>query len=346
MTELLECIEKLSSEDEAERIYAAEDIGYQNRPEGVPPLLARLSAEPSRAAREAIFSALRQIENDSVIHGAIALLDSEDSFLRNQAVEVLRARGAKAISDLERSFREGGNDRRKFIIDIVAKLPGPEASAIYELALADPDSNVVITAVESIGACGNTAFRERIESLVTAATHPMLLCACLEALAQMGEPGSVPSLRSRMGDHPVPGYLLPSWLKFLGANGSPEDAAEIAGFLQVPAVEEFALNALTNLRARFPGLRLPPGAADSLRRIAESGRSTPVSYRSVRLMAALLEHREVFEFVSACLNGKEKAIRIAAAQALRETGSPAALAALAERRAIESDAEVLQTLAN
>ena len=51
MSSLKEYMEKLDCPDEAERIYAAEDIGYLNAPDGVPPLLERLGKEPSRAVR-------------------------------------------------------------------------------------------------------------------------------------------------------------------------------------------------------------------------------------------------------------------------------------------------------
>src|SRR3954452_25279948 len=107
MIELCECIDKLTSADEADRMYAAEDIGYANQAAGVDPLLARLVEEPSRAVREAIFGALRLIEHHSVIEGALQLLDSDDSFLRNQAVEILRGRGDRAIPFLDQAFQAG-----------------------------------------------------------------------------------------------------------------------------------------------------------------------------------------------------------------------------------------------
>ena len=45
MSSLDEYMEKLDCADEAERIYAAEDIGYLNTPDGVPALLERLGKE-------------------------------------------------------------------------------------------------------------------------------------------------------------------------------------------------------------------------------------------------------------------------------------------------------------
>jgi hypothetical protein len=47
MSSLNQYLEKLDGPDEAERIYAAEDIGYCNAPEGVPPLL-RFATQSSR----------------------------------------------------------------------------------------------------------------------------------------------------------------------------------------------------------------------------------------------------------------------------------------------------------
>src|SRR5690349_6069702 len=137
MTDIIGCIEKLASDDEAERIYAAEDIGFANQPAGVRPLLARLRQESSRAVREAIFAALLQIEDDAVIEGALELLDSDDSFLRNQAVELLQALGSKAVPRLGRAFQEGDRDRRKFVIDVIARVADPASRDLYALALKD-----------------------------------------------------------------------------------------------------------------------------------------------------------------------------------------------------------------
>lgn len=345
MIELGECIDKLSSDEEADRIYAAEDIGYANRAEGVPPLLARLPAEPSRAVREAIFAALRQIEADAVIEGSLGLLDSQDSFLRNQAVEILRARGAPVTPFLERAFEEGDNDRRKFVVDILAKLGDAGASGIYDRALTDPDINVVITAVESLGARRKEAFRARIENLIVPETHPMLLCAALAALAQMGDTETVTVIRSRLGKvTATPGYLQASYLKLLGAKGCQEDMEDVASLIDGQGLEEYVLNALTALRTRFRDLKLPEGLAVPLQKIASRAENPLLAYEAVRLMVCLLHLEEISEFLNRCLEHPEKAVRIAAVQALRESGSKGTEDILRERLARETDEEVLQAL--
>ena len=345
MIELRECIGKLSSEDEADRIYAAEDIGYANDVEGVQPLLRRLPAESSRAVREAIFAALNQIEDDTVIEGAVRLLDSDDSFLRNQAVEILRTRPGKALPYLDRAFREGTPDRRKFVVDILAKFDDPGACDILDLALSDPDLNVVITAVETLGALRRTAFRDRVEKLVAADAHPMLLCACIETLAQIGASGSVGIVRERLsGGLHLPGYLHASYLKLLGLKGTQEDVAEIATFIAQEGLEGHVLNALTLMRSRFHDLKLPAPLAVSLQQAASTAPSLLAAYQAIRLLSGLLDRDEVFDFVNGCLSHPEKAVRIAAVQSLRESGLSRAASILGDRVRYETDEEVLQAL--
>ena len=110
MSSLKEYVEKLDCADEAERTYAAEDIGYLNAPDGVPALLERLGKEPSRAVRDAIFQALIRIDADAAIEGSIRLLGSEDPQIRNQAVDVLRRKGARSIPFLNTVMRDGDKD--------------------------------------------------------------------------------------------------------------------------------------------------------------------------------------------------------------------------------------------
>jgi HEAT repeat protein len=343
MIELRECVDKLTSADEAERMYAAEDIGYANQAAGVDALLARLPEEPSRAVREAIFGALRQIDHDSVIEGALQLLDSDDSFLRNQAVETLRARGARAIPYLDRAFLDGDCDRRKFVIDVLGRLGDSGTSEIYARALKDSDVNVVITAVESLGNARQTNFRETVEELISAGAHPMLTCASLEALAQIGDAGSMDAVRARLGPAGgLPGYLRPAYLKLLGAKGRQEDVVEVAETIGGDGLEASALNALTALRNRYSDLKLPDGLSQRLRDIVSRKTSPLLAYQAVRLLGNLLHDAAVFDFVERCLEDPEKSIRIGAGQSMREAGSEGADASLRRRMGSETDDEVLQ----
>ncbi len=346
MIDHCEAVARLESDDESERIYAAEDIGYVNQPESIGPLVARLQVEPSRAVREAIFSALLQIEDDAVIESTMNLLDSQDPFLRNQAVELLRARGAGTIPYLEKAFRQGNGDKRKFIVDVAARVSASDASAIYDLALRDADINVVITAVEGLGSSRKNQFRDRIERLVLPDTHPMLLSACLEALTEIGEPDTIRTVRKALGEaRALPGYLRPSYLKLIGAKGGPEDLRELVSMMGDDELDAPLLNALTSLRNRHPDLRLPAEVALPLQDLVGKQHSPPLAYQAVRLLGALLEEDGVLSFLDRCLDHPQKAVRIGAVQAMLEAGDEKNEAVVRRRLADETDEEVLQALA-
>ena len=296
MTELREHVRKLAGDDEAERIYAAEDIGYSNRPEGVAPLLERLPAETSRAVREAIFAALQSIDDDAVIEGAIRLLGSEDPFLRNQAVDLLRHRGDRAIAFLGQAFPKADSSRRKLILDVLACVDSPGTSEIYTRALADADLNVVITAVENVGNACKTEFRERIEELALTG-HPMLAGVCVETLAQIGDAHSLDLIRT--GDA-VADFFLPSYLKVLGANGNEQDLAETAEMLgsRDAHLQASILDAIAKLRQRHPSAVLPESLLEPLQNLVRNGNSAVLRHRALRLlegMAAFQADRDTRE---------------------------------------------------
>lgn len=289
MIELDEHIRKLESADEAERIYAAEDIGYANCAEGVPPLLARLPLETSRAVREAIFAAFESIEDDGVTEGAIGLLANEDSFVRNHAVELLRRRGPGVIPFLRRAFPGADHDGRKLVVDVLAGVDGDGSAEIYDLALADDDVNVVITAVESLGNARKTAFRGRIEELADVA-NPMLASACLETLAQIGDAHSLEVIRGRIGSPGPPAdFLIPSYLKMLGAHGDECAIIEAAGMLNSGRgrLRAAILDAIAMLRKRHPSSVLPGSLLEPLQRIARNDDSPLIRRQALRLLSGL-----------------------------------------------------------
>jgi hypothetical protein len=301
MVELQDFITRLAGEDEAERIYAAEDIGYANCLEGVAPLFLRLPLEPSRAVREAIFGALQSIEDDSVTEGALRLLESDDTFVRNQAVELLRRRGSNVIPFLNQAFRSAEKDPRKMMVDVLAAIDGPGSEELYGLALADCDVNVVITAVESLGNARKTQFRERIEDLVTAG-DPMLAGACLETLAQIGNAHSLALIQVRASAGcTVPDYLLPPYLKMLGAQGDESAIAEAAGLLDSRGahLQAAILNAITLLRQRYPLAPLPETLVEPLKSVIQIGNSL-LRRQALRLLGEFSRLEAVAAFLAGC----------------------------------------------
>ena len=95
-----------------------------------------------------------------------------------------------------------------------------DAEEIYEAALSDQDPNVVITAVENLGRMRAAEFRSRIEDLLQADSHPMLVGACLEALVGIGHESSLAAIRRRFPDlATLPDFFLASCLKAIGRSG-------------------------------------------------------------------------------------------------------------------------------
>jgi|ERR1035437_454445 HEAT repeat protein len=347
MSSLEEYIEKLDCADEAERSYAAEDIGYLNSADGVPALLRRLGEEPSRLVREAIFLALTRIDSDAAIEGAIGLLESDDPQIRNQAVEVLRQKGARSIPFLKTVMRDGDKDLRKLVLDVLSEIHASGAEAIYQAALADQDLNLVITAVENLGKMRAGEFRSRIEDLLQSAAHPMLEVACLEALVGIGHESSLAAIRRCFPDlAALPDFLLASCLKALGALGSVTEFAEVASLLPIrsPHLRPAMLSALIAIHPRCPSLEPGELLLPSLQAVVEDGDAPLCRYKAVQVLGFWATRDDVYSFLVSCLGSTERLVRIAAAESLRMTERPGWGAVLAARALEESDEEVLQAL--
>ena len=347
MNNLQTYLEKLECPDEAERLYAAEDIGYLNAPEGVPALLERLGKEPSRALRDAIFQALTRIDGDAAIEGSIRLLGSDDAQIRNQAVEVLRSKGAASIPFLHTVMRDGDKDLRKLVLDILSGIQVSGAEAIYEVALSDQDLNVVITAVENLGRTRATQFRRQIEDLLLAGSHPMLVGACLEALSGIGDEQSLVALRRRFPElAPLQDFYLVSCLKAIGALGTAEEFVEVAGLLPVrcshlrPAI----LGALIAIHQRYPAKALGADLLPALQTVVDDGDPPLCRYQAVRTLGFLSSRDDVYSFLVFCLSSPERLVRLGAIESLRVAERPGLERVLAARALQETDQEVLQAL--
>jgi HEAT repeat protein len=347
MSLIEEYTEKLDCPDEAERIYAAEDLGYLNTPDGVPLLLARLALEPSRAVRDAIFQALIRIDAGAAIEGSIRLLESDDPQIRNQAVEVLRSKGEASIPLLNAVMREGDKNLRKLVLDVLSGIQVSGAEAIYEAALSDQDPNVVITAVENLGRTRTAQFRGRIEDLLLADSHPMLVGACLEALGGIGNELSLITIRRRFPElERLPDFFLASCLKAIGALGTGGDFVEIAGLLAVraPHLLPAILDALAAIHQRHPAKVDGVDSLRALQAVVDDGDAPLCRYQAVRALGCLSSRDDVYSFLVSCLSSPERLVRLGAIESLRMTERPELEKVLASRALEETDEEVLQAL--
>jgi HEAT repeat protein len=347
MSSLTEYVETLDCADDAERIYAAEDIGYLNEPAGVPPLLERLRKEPSRAVRDAIFLALTRIDAEAATEASIGLLASDDPQIRNQAVEVLRHKGAAAIPFLASVMRQGDKDLRKLVLDVLSGVQTKGADAIYEAALSDPDVNVIITAVENLGKTREKQFRCRLEDLLLADSHPMLVGACLEALVGIGDELSLVAIRRRFPElATVPDFSLVSCLKAIGALGTAGEFIEVADLLAVrsPHLRPVILGALIAIHQRHRMIVQGGHLLPVLREIVENGDPPLCRYQAVRVLGFLFPCQDVDSLLRSCLCSPQRLVRLGAVESLRMTNHPELERVLALRALDETDEEVLQAL--
>ena len=347
MSSLKEYAEQLSAADQAQRIYAAEDIGYLNDPDGVPVLLEALSKESSRAVRDVIFQALIRIDADAAIEGSIQLLGSEDPQIRNQAVDVLRNKVVQSIPFLRSVMRDGDKNIRKLVLDVLSGNRASGAEEIYSAALADQDQNVVITAVENLGKIRAEEFRIQIEDLLQPGAHPMLISACLEALAGIGHEASMASIRGYMHKFAtLPDFQFVSYLKAIAALGSAREFIEVEGMLAVcgshlrPAI----LCTLLAIHPRCLSIDASDSLISELRMIVESGDSSQCRYQAVRVLGIWSTRNDVFAILVPCLSSAERLVRLAAAEAIRMSERPELERVLAAHAREETDEEVLEAL--
>lgn len=352
MKRLEQHLERLHSRDEAERIYAAEDIGYLDHRGGVASLLGHLRGETSTAVRDAIFLALVRIDSDAAIEGCIGLLSSGDPQIRNRAVDALRRKGSRTIPFLAAVMKAGGGHIRKLVLDVLSGIAAGDAGEIYESALSDPEPNVVITAVENLGVARAVAFRSRVENLLRTASHPMLIAACMEALVGLGDRSSPEAIRARFPDwSAMPDFLLASCLRVVAAWGSDREFPEVASLLPLRSshLRPAILDALAEI---YPRCVRPPcesGAYDEnlvpeLRDVVGDGDPPLCRYQAARLLGFWASRDDVRAWLISCLSSTECLVRLGTVEALREANRPELEAVFASRVAVETDAEVLRAL--
>lgn len=349
MSSLNEYAEKLTSLDETERTYAAEDLGYLNVPEAVSPLLNRLPVETSAAVRMVIFQALIRIDSDQTITGAIQLLHNEDAQIRSLAVGLLHRKSDRALPFLKKAMHDGDRDTRKFVLDALSGIQISGTAEIYAAALSDEDVNVVITAVESLGNLRAVEFAAHIEALLQQNAHPMLSTACLEALAAMENPSSLLAIRRcfpRLTD--LPQFFFTPCLKAMAALGSEAEFREILGLLplRMPQRNPAILSSLITLYERciFHRIVLPepdPEILTILRELIDSNEPATYRYKAVRVLGFWAQLDEVSASLATCLTNLERVVRIGAAEALRASNRSEFESLLTAHEALESGEEAL-----
>ncbi|BEV15369.1 HEAT repeat domain-containing protein [Herbaspirillum sp. DW155] len=162
----------LQAADPALRRSAAQTLAGQ--PEAVPVIIDALERESSLAVRTALLDSLAATPGDEAVQALAGCLRSEDAWLRNAAIDLLRG------------------------------MPEQVAPVIAHM-LIDPETDIRILAVGILDTLRHARVEEWLLQLIDAETDVNVCGAALEVLTTIGTPsaiGPVTTLMRRFADEP------------------------------------------------------------------------------------------------------------------------------------------------
>jgi HEAT repeat protein len=273
-------IKALSSSNEADRIYAAQDIGETGDSDLAQPLLEQLPGESSQAVRDAIVFALKNLPCSGVYEGLFKLFRSADPYLRNAAIDIFGSEGNRAVSFLASHRGHQDGEVRKLILDALFATTAPDAMTPIRLCLKDPSVNVRITAVEYLGRMEDRESLDQMLTLLREEDEPMLKIAILETIYQIAarQRDIADALEALIPDKNYADMDLlyfPQAIRLAVKTGDPRAVADLIEAISKPDVyAEDIVHALEHAAWQFPDML----------------RSEPVQIIVKKIMAAGDEH--------------------------------------------------------
>jgi len=340
-------ISNLTLEDETDRSYAAEDLGYTGSAEAITPLIERLTVETSLMVRDTIFSALDRIDNPEVIRQVAALLDSDDAFLRNQAVALLQRKGGASTGVLLSKMNDIDPDVRKFVLDAAAGISSALVDPIFAAAMRDQDVNVVIAALEHVGGRRMVAFKTDVEKLFLDGTEPMLVCSAFSTLLEIGDTDSWQCILRRYPTAAsVPGWELGWWIRALGEFGAAGEIEVFHEFLQSHdgKVNRDTIDALERFQARHGRLSITGEFWSLLREMVPVSAASEDKLQLLRVFGGFDAPPAIGDYLLGLLEEDDRLTKLAAIEALKCLCRPDLMARLRARREVETDPEVIEAL--
>lgn len=340
-------IEALSTPEESQRRFAAQEISESGDPEAASVLVLQLRNEGSRAVKEAILRGLSHIWSSNPVAAIIELLKDNDPFVRAEASDMLRRRAGDVIEGLNHLMHGDDKDLRKFSIDILRQATIGAPDALYFAALKDDDINVVISTIENIGSRRRTTFAKRVQEIALESAQPMAVCASLEALALIGNRQTLDALRPKFPDaSEVPGIYMQSFLKLLGSTGGPESLTEISRAIERKgaSVHEAAIDAMMKIALRHNVARMEPQCEGTVCSLLNPEVKASVRVQLIRLLGHFTGLSRVALAVLPYIHDRDRIIGLAAVESLANSREPAVESALQSLLAAESDPEVSEEL--
>ncbi len=188
-TDALTILESLRSRDTDEVRSAAFEAGDLNLTDAIPMLSDHIKSR-NVGVQEAAEYALRKIRGPKVVEKMIPYLHSDDSSLRNVAMDILREIGCDDVPSLCPLLRHEDPDIRIFMADIIGHSKSRLAvPPLCEALLKDPEVNVRYQAAMSLG---TLAFPEAAETLHQAMhDEEWVQFSVVEALTKIGADSTI-----------------------------------------------------------------------------------------------------------------------------------------------------------
>ncbi len=140
--------------------------------------------DPVRGVRAAAFDSLEQLRCPDVYSALVNALNQKNLVLRNAASLLLINMQLRAVPALVPALKSADHDVRKFVVDILGLIPDNGADAALVSLLHDPDDNVRISVIESLG--NMHAHRAVPELLAVFADEELMRVTVCEALGKIG----------------------------------------------------------------------------------------------------------------------------------------------------------------
>ena len=304
----------ITDEDSDVRRHAAEDLAGER---GLAPMAALASAlqDSNKGVRDTACRSLLSIGGADAARAVVEYVSSPNIVTRNLATDLLTRIGEPGIPALLPYLKDGDQDVRKAVVDVLGLIGGSvPAGAILEL-LHDKDSNVVVSAVEALGNMRSPEAVAGLEETFDRCEYARPAVA--EALGKTGDPRSrdfvMTQLRASLAHVQQDPLTLLGLMEAAGAVGDRDAFCSLSeSFTTIPrGLQGAALQAIGQIAART-GEPLPPIAG------------------AEKILIRMLDHDDL-------------SVRSSAATWLRECAGPDAAAAMVHAYGVAPEIDALLT---
>jgi len=226
-----EFLDALKNSDEAERIYAVEDVITLKLDNLYPELIEHMDKEDSRLVRELIVEGLKVVDISDHFGKIAQYFESTDAYIRNCAIEVFGSKGEEAVAFLTSIIDHDNKEVRKLVLDSLVATSSKYSIPALRAALKDKAPNVMMTAIEYLGKIYDEESLNDVMEIFETEQEPMIRSACLETLCIMGTPDSVDRVLAVLGRESMDSFYKPSVLRFTGEKGSSRHLEFLLSFL-------------------------------------------------------------------------------------------------------------------